>query len=338
MRRRYITDIDMIKLPGKIPNLSSIAEKIEYELDFDYNTSVTKLETFDDFLSEIIEPYKKGEKIFYRGEKVNKIDRTLIPTLFRQRHLLFNEDEIYINLDANGLLDFYNSVPEYLEVYKKIIGKVNMSEMYNFLSFSQHYFGISPLIDLTKSPFVALSFALKNRKEYDDDVLFYTVEIKNDADYTCDMKTADKWVSEYNVTVFNDNLMDFYEDFKFDFKQYKLFIEGLRSQGKNISNMSSPSAKLIDVPTNDLMRFQQGVFLLLNDFTLVGKGYLTKNVRDDFLVKKWLINKDICPILLNYQLKERPYYNYDTITDLSAVVANIRKSYTKGKENDSILS
>lgn len=38
MRRRYITDIDMIKLPGKIPNLSSIAEKIEYELDFDYNT------------------------------------------------------------------------------------------------------------------------------------------------------------------------------------------------------------------------------------------------------------------------------------------------------------
>ena len=252
--------------------------------------------------------------------------------------MLFNEDEIYINLDANGLLDFYNSVPEYLEVYKKIIGKVNMSEMYNFLSFSQHYFGISPLIDLTKSPFVALSFALKNRKEYDDDVLFYTVEIKNDADYTCDMKTADKWVSEYNVTVFNDNLMDFYEDFKFDFKQYKLFIEGLRSQGKNISNMSSPSAKLIDVPTNDLMRFQQGVFLLLNDFTLVGKGYLTKNVRDDFLVKKWLINKDICPILLNYQLKERPYYNYDTITDLSAVVANIRKSYTKGKENDSILS
>ena len=184
---------------------------------------------------------------------------------------------------------------------------------------------------------MALSFALKNRKEYDDDVLFYTVEIKNDADYTCDMKTADKWVSEYNVTVFNDNLMDFYEDFKFDFKQYKLFIEGLRSQGKNISNMTSPSAKLIDVPTNDLMRFQQGVFLLLNDFTLVGKGYLTKNVRDDFLVKKWLINKDICPILLNYQLKERPYYNYDTITDLSAVVANIRKSYTKGKENDSIL-
>ena len=54
MRRKYITDIDMIKLPGKIPNLSSIAEKIEYELDFDYNTSVTRLETFDDFLSEII--------------------------------------------------------------------------------------------------------------------------------------------------------------------------------------------------------------------------------------------------------------------------------------------
>lgn len=337
MRRRYITDIDMIKLPGKIPNLSSIAEKIEYELDFDYNTSVTRLETFDDFLSEIIEPYKRGEKIFYRGEKVNKIDRTLIPTLFRQRRLLFNEDETYINLDANGLLDFYNSVPEYLEVYKKIIGKVNVSKMYNFLAFSQHYFGISPLIDLTKSPYVALSFALKNRKQYKDDVLLYTVEIKNDDDYTSDIMQADEWINLYNVTVFNDSLMDFYEDFKFDIKQYKIFLDSLKNKGGNMGSFSAPHAKLIDVPTNDLMRFQQGVFLLLNDFAIVGKGYLTKNVRDDFTVKKWVINKDICPDLLKYQLEKRPYYNYDTITDLSAVVANIRKSYTKGKENDSIL-
>lgn len=337
MRRRYITDIDMIKLPGKIANLSSIAEKIEYELDFDYNTSLTRIETFDEFFDNIIEPYNQKQRIFYRGERVNKFDRTLIPTIYRHRNFLFSQGEMIKKLDADGLLQFYNTMPEYIEVYKKIIGKVNSQNMYNFLAFSQHYFGISPLIDLTKSPYVALSFALKNRKQYKDDVLLYTVEIKNDDDYTSDIMQADEWINSYNVTVFNDSLMDFYEDFKFDIKQYKIFLDSLKNKGGNMGSFSAPHAKLIDVPTNDLMRFQQGVFLLLNDFAIVGKGYLTKNVRDDFTVKKWVINKDICPDLLKYQLEKRPYYNYDTITDLSAVVANIRKSYTKGKENDSIL-
>lgn len=324
----------MIKLPGKIPNLSSIAEKIEYELDFDYNTSLTRIETFDDFMDNIIEPYNRGERIFYRGERVNKFDRTLIPTIYRHRHYLFGEGEIIKNLDADGLLEFYETMPEYIEVYKRIIGEVNPQRMYNFLAFSQHYFGISPLIDLTRSPYVALSFALKNRAEYKEDVLLYTIEIKNDDDYTRDINTADEWINSYNVTVFNDRLMDFYEDFKFDMKQYKAFLDSLKNKGGSIGNITAPHAKLIDVPTNDLMRFQQGVFLLLNDFTIVGKGYLTKNVLDDFTIKKWIINKDICPNLLAYQLQKRPYYNYDTITDLSAVVANIRKSYTKGKHND----
>lgn len=333
MQKRYITDINMPKLP----NLSSIAEKIEYELDFDYNTGVTRIDSFDEFLDKIVEPYNCGERIFYRGERVNKIDRTLIPTIFRQRSYLFDEGEIIKRLDARGLLDFYNTMPEYIEVYKRIIGNVGIDNLYNFLAFSQHYFGISPLIDLTKSPFVALSFALKNRTEYKDDVLFYTVEIKNDKDYTNDIKTADEWLNSYNVTVFNDRLIDFYEDFKFDFKQYKLFLESLMSQGKNIGDITAPSAKLIDVPTNDLMRFQQGVFLLLNDFTIIGKGYLTKKVRDDFIIKKFIINKEICPELLEYQMEKRPYYDFDTITDLSAVVSNIRNSYTKGKKNDTKL-
>lgn len=313
---------------NKLTKLSSIAEKIEYDLDFDYNTSVTKIDTVDDFIKNLIIPFENGEKIYYRGEKLNTYDRTLIPTIYRHRNNLFGNGEIIKILNAQGMIELYKNIPEYFEVYKQIIGDVTPDSMYNFLAFSQHYFGISPLIDLTKSPYVALSFALKNRTEYDENPLIYTVEIKDINDYTNELNIANKWLSEYNVAVFNTNKIEFYEDFKFDFKRYKMLFDGIKEFG--LINVTSPSAKLIDVPTNDLMRFQQGVFLLLNEFALLGKGYLTKKVRDDFNVKKWIINKEICPKLLDMLNSERPYYNYDTITDLKLVVSNIKNNYSKG--------
>ena len=324
MPKRYIINIDM----PKINKFSKIAEKIEYELDFDYNTSVNHIETVEDFIEHIINPFENGERIYYRGEKLNTYDRTLIPTIYRHRDYLFERGELVKVLNADGLIDLYQKMPEYFDVYKKIIGDVSSERMYNFLAFSQHYFGISPLIDLTKSPYVALSFALKNRTHYDENPLIYTVEIKDENDYTNDITVADKWLSEYDVAVFNVNVIDFYEDFKFDFMKYKKMFDGIKEMG--ILNVTSPSAKLIDAPTNDLMRFQKGVFLLLNDFAIIGKGYLTKKVRDDFNVKKWIINKDICPELLDFLMTRRPYYNYDTITDLKAVVSNIKKTYMKG--------
>ena len=39
-----------------------------------------------------------------------------------------------------------------------------------------------------------------------------------------------------------------------------------------------------DIPTNDLMKYQQGVFLLLNNFSLVDSMYLTKSVRRGFVI------------------------------------------------------
>ena len=329
MRKRYITDIDMIKLA----NLNSLGKKLEYELDFDYNTTISQIDTIDDFYEHIISPYEKGEQIFYRGERVNKFDRTLIPTLFRNKEQIFKNGELVKKIDADELMRFYASFPEYLDVYRKIIGNVYIDELYSFLAFSQHYFGISPLIDLTKSPYVAMSFALKDRIYFDENPLIYTVEIKNESDYTKDKKTANKWLSDYNVIVLNDGKVENYEDFKFDFKQYDLkkykeIFDCVKKYGLN--DITAPSAKMIDVPTNDLMRFQQGVFLLLTDFSIIGKGYFTKNIQADFSIKKWIINKNICPRLVDILLKERPYYCYETITNLSQVVSRIKNNYENG--------
>ena len=201
--------------------------------------------------------------------------------------------------------------------------------MYPFLSFSQHYFGLSPLIDLTKNPFVALSFALKNRDVYTKDILIYSVEIKQKEDYTCDLSVANKWINDYSVILFRDpkntGFDSAFENRKDLLINYKELFEEVK--GRSLFDLNAPSARLIDVPVNDLMRFQQGVFLLLDDFTVFGNGYLTKKIRDDFAIKKWIVNKDICPSLLDYQRQNAPQYDYASITDLSSVVGKIKNIY-----------
>ena len=64
----------------------------------------------------------------------------------------------------------------------------------------------SPLIDLTKSPYVALSFALKGKKETSDDTILYKVEVPNEDNYTNDPVVAECWLREYHVSIYNKNV------------------------------------------------------------------------------------------------------------------------------------
>lgn len=309
----------------KIPSFHNIANKIENELDFDFRAECYRIDTLESFKSNIIKPFEDGKKIFFRGEKIQSIDRPLMPSMYRNKSQVLKDGEMMAQLNAKRLLEYYQQFPEYFDVFEKLIGKVNENNLYSFLAFSQHYFGTSPLIDLSKNPFVSLSFALKNRSEYKDDILFYTVEIKNENDYTTSIDMANKWIKDYNVILFREPSIDSVEANISNLLSFKELLEDIK--GRSLFDLNAPSAKLIDVPTNDLMRFQQGVFLLLDDFTVLGKGYLTKKIRDEFALKKWIISKDICPELLEYQLSQAPYYNYDNITDLSSVIGNIKKQY-----------
>ncbi|MCD7797531.1 MAG: hypothetical protein LUG95_08055 [Clostridiales bacterium] len=55
-------------------------------------------------------------------------------------------------------------------------------------------------------------------------------------------------------------------------------IKEIKNSVNKIVPVISPTAKLIDIPTNDLMKYQQGVFLLLNKFSIIDSNYLTKAV------------------------------------------------------------
>lgn len=306
---------------------TKIARKIEDDFDFDFRAETSEIKSIRDFEQKILVPSQDNKQIYYRGERKNSITRPLLPSIYRKRDFLFNSSKKVDLVTNQKLYSFYSSIDKYFDLYQNTVGEVTPDKMYSFLAFSQHYFGVSPLIDFTKDIYVALSFALKDRKQYDNDILLYTLEINDMQDYTSSIDTANKWIEDYSVLLFNDKAIFDLQTPLDAISDYIQIAE--KHHGKSFLELNAPTAKLIDVPTNDLLQYQQGVFLLLDDFSLLGKSYFTKKIRDDFNLKKWIINKDICPTLLDMLNSEKPYYSYKNITNLRDVVDEIKKEYVK---------
>lgn len=302
---------------------NKLANKLE-DLDFDFRADTVKIESMRDLEEKLYLPFSRGEQIFYRGERQSSITRPLLPSIYRNKEILFDHSNKVDLVTSQELYKFYKNKSGFFDLYEHIIEPVSTDNMYNFLAFSQHYFGISPLIDFTKSLDVALSFALKGRTSFDKDILIYTLQLKSEEEYTTSIETANAWIRDYSVIIFRDITGIDFQNTLDAISDYKIISEHIK--GHNLLELNAPSAKLIDVPTNDLIKYQQGVFLLLDDFSLMHKGYLTKKIRDDFLMKKWLISKELCPDIAKYLKKTAPHYAYENITDLSNVAKQIKKN------------
>ena len=194
--------------------------------------------------------------------------------------------------------------------------------MYYMTAFAQHYLDISPFVDFTKCIYVALSFAIKGRETADSDIVIYTAEDIGDDDTSSDMNEVNEWLGNYNVNIVNT---DFREE------TIKYFTEKRKNRGfmpklslredfkklEELCSSMSPVAKLIDIPTNDLMKYQQGVFLLLNNFSLVDSMYLTKSVRRGFVIKKYIING---ALKKKYLAANAPQYRYKCLMNIAEAV------------------
>ena len=273
-------------------------EDIAGELDYDYSVGERYISDMERFRKELLDPFMAPDRyIFYRGERIVSLKRPLLPTLFRDRSLLMGEGEFYADIDSDYLLSFYHSYGRFFELFCSAFGEARKYCLYDLCAFSQHYLECSPFIDFTKSLYVALSFGLKGKKEFKDDGMIYTVEISDPVNYTKDRVTAECWLNDYHVRVYNSG-------------------SGKTKLGNDAR--TSPDAKIIDIATNDRMKFQQGVFLLLDNFTLVNHLYLTKSVRNSVRITKYILDKELCPDLTELVEKCAPWYSFSNLLDISA--------------------
>ncbi len=314
---------------------SQFIERLEDALDINFGVSEIKIDTYEEFKNELYIPFRQGNGVLYRGERINSFERRLIPTLLRQKASELRELGIDKVLKINGrsLFDMYVSRERFYEVYKLLYGDTDAYKLYNMTALAQHYLDLSPFLDFTKSLYVSLSFAIKGRNAADEDFVIYTVKDASGKNSSSDIEQANKWLEGYNVNVINIvpsahlkkriQMRNPHEiknpgGFIDELKNRDIASEFNRYEESALS--LSPSAKLIDIPTNDLMKFQQGVFLLLDGFNLIDSKYLTKDIREDFEIKKYIINKDMVPELNKLVEDDAPQYKYDRLLNISAAV------------------
>ncbi len=316
-----------------------IVEKIEDALDINFNASVTEIDSFEKFKTELYLPFIRGDKLYYRGERIFSEERRLIPTLLREKAAELKElrTERALNINAKSLFELYSSKKQFMDIYFLLYGEADIHKMYNMTAFAQHYLDISPFIDFTKSLYVAVSFALKGREAARDDFVIYTVRDILNNDTTEDIEQVNEWLSEYNVNIININpigkadiLSKISQKKIKSIKQQRELIEEIKNKNiisefkrfeKALTSLL-PGAKLIDIPTNDLMKFQQGVFLLLDGFNLIDSKYLTKGIRQEFEIKKYIINKELAFELNRLITKNAPEYRYECLLNISKAVRN----------------
>lgn len=66
--------------------------------------------------------------------------------------------------------------------------------------------------------------------------------------------------------------------------------------------------------------------MLLTDYSLFYDSYLTKSIRENFHIVKYVINKDICRDLLDVISNEAPWYQYDCLLDIKKAVSKITET------------
>ena len=306
-----------------------IREKLLDAFDVNYAVSEIRIETTEDFEKALYMPFAKGEKIYYRGERISTPTRRLVPTLLRESELFAPKDTRPIfEINCQSLLDFYCSKPAFQAVYETLYGKAQKENLYPMLAFAQHYLDLSPFIDFTKSLFVALSFAMKGRESFEDDIVVYTAFDIGDDDTTESTDEVNRWLENYSVQVVRVDVENELRKRKEAFKNGEIpRPEAVRQDLKaleEIAERMTPEAKLIDIPTNDLMKYQQGVFLLLNHFSLVDSKYLTKSVRQSFVINKYVLSRDICPQLQKFISEKAPQYRYECLLDIARAVRDDR--------------
>lgn len=296
--------------------------KLQDAFDVSYDVTQIRIGSFEEFEKELLVPFLHSSGVFYRGERICSPSRRLLPTFLRKEAL--TGDELYSHIDSNVLYNFYTEKKAFIDVYATLYGAPDPHKQYKMLAFAQHYLDVSPFIDFSASLYVALSFAMKGRTEFADDIVIYTAFDIGDDDTTTDENEVNEWLSGYNVGIVRaESKEEFLKLLASRRKSEAEIGNPLLSAQKTVESLLngvSPTAKLINIPTNDLMKYQQGVFLLLNDFCLMDTAYFTKTVRQSFVIKKYVIDKAVCPKLQKLLQDKAPQYRYPCLLDISEAV------------------
>ena len=214
------------------------------------------ISSFNDIIKE------KRNNVYYRGQ--TNSDWRISPSVLRDlnKSVVFNDNYYFKILSKAKLEDKYN----------ELIRTKKSFEKYPKYAFMQHSLSFSPLIDFTKEKEIATSFALSNPAQINVlenkdsavfDITVYSI-FKID-----DLERAYTFLhKEFYIDVIDS-------DYFVLGRTYKLYeIDSCGNKIEKIIFITSidellerlrPRFKLFDIPVNDRMKYQKGVFVCFYD-------------------------------------------------------------------------
>lgn len=203
-----------------------------------------------------INQFKVKNHMYYRGQSNAAWD--LVPSSFRGLidNVVFDNNYYNSLLEKSGLNKKYNDLIKY---------RTDESIYYKY-AFMQHACSFSPLIDFSKNEVVALSFALSNKNNIND---YNNIPSKiflfgfNDSDYIHydEKETDDYLINKASIYYINKSYLSFGEDITFNNSIKNIQLIKI----DDIIEYLTPSMFVIDLPTNDRMKYQKGSFLSFYD-------------------------------------------------------------------------
>ena len=226
---------------------------------------------------------KKENKWFYRGEK-NYDEFKLIPSMLRNKSF----PEVTI-IDKNFIKNEYEKTG-CLERYKRVLRTNQLS--YKMLCFMQHYGCTSPFLDFSESHIVSLSFATHTKPGIDSALYVFK---KTDA-------IQDKFsINNISIVITNRKLS---------------MLDTIRNKDLIYCSFIDFDVRITvySNKANDRMKYQKGVFLLINQCVIVNDVMLIP-LTSDFL-KKYRIPYSNSNGLTCFKIKRKiaslyPEYKYN---------------------------
>ncbi len=211
---------------------------------------------------------KKGTITYYRGQFHG--DWELVPSFLREiKDSVFLDHNAYTRLTNDRRLN---------EKYEASMGETS-NNVYERSAFFQHACSFSPLIDFTFDPIVATTFAVSCPEKEEDDptvgAMVYSFQAKEGPSESDgyrvyhDLSQANRFIrDEFRLIYLNETYVALRKTYAlkaFD-ERGNLYERRLRFDTiAEFIKALTPSFAFIDLPTNDRMRYQKGVFLVFHD-------------------------------------------------------------------------
>ena len=204
--------------------------------------------------SEHKEP-DNGIKSFYRG--LSDYNYGLLPTMLRN-----------VKTPPGGIIDYNFVIDSYKKsnLEKRYTDRINKTiNPYEYCAFMQHAREYSPLLDFTEDKNIAISFACSNVSNYNSYLSNDAAVLKIMIPETLVIKDSDTC----------DALIKSIDIFKCKTKKltYSTIIRG-KPLALCTPNDFDVQASVIDLKTNDRMRYQKGCFLLFTKAVITSDDVL----------------------------------------------------------------